>query len=51
MLVLWFFLAHPKVILGLLLLAAGAVVYYVLFLLVKARLEGLDDSGDGTALQ
>lgn len=42
-LVLWFVFANPKVLLWLFLLALAGVVYYGLYLIVRARLEGFDE--------
>lgn len=45
--VVWFIFAHPKVILGLIVLGIVAVAYYVLYLIVRARMEGFDEpTGD-----
>ena len=43
-LVLWFVIAHPWVLLWLLFLGVGIVAYYVLYLLVRARMEGYEDA-------
>jgi len=43
-LLLWFIFANPWVLLWALLLGIGVVAYYVLYLLVRARMEGYEDA-------
>ena len=44
--VVWFIFAHPKVILWLIGLAVVAAAYYVLYLVVRARMEGFDEPSE-----
>lgn len=45
-LILWLIIANPIILLWIGIILVGAAVYYVLYLLVRARFEGIDEPGE-----